>query len=116
MYPNLRGARYKASPNERFAVGMMSVNVILDRVANPQKLLFRNMINIDDVSAIRRSRSDFIVLHKFVMALKIMPDRMDTIPVYYDSVVHFADHFRRVFGPPVFEDSQIVCFRITKPE
>jgi len=85
---------------------------ILYQVTDPQKLLFHNMVDIADIYAIYKSQADFVVLHKFIMTLKIIPDRMDSLPVYYNSVVHFEEQFRHVFGPPVFEDSQIICFRI----
>jgi len=70
------------------------------------------MLDVADDTAVSRSRADFIVLHKFVMALKIMPDRMDSLPVYYLSVPHFDSQFRQAFGLPAYEDEQIVCFRI----
>jgi hypothetical protein len=104
--------RLKSRTDVSFTVGILSADQILSCVSDPKKLTFHNMVDITDIAAISRSQADFIVLHKFVMALKIMPDRIDSLPVYYRSVPHFDSQFRQFFGPPAYEDAQIICFRI----
>lgn len=106
------GAQVKAAPTERFSIGMLSVDQILAGRASPPKLRFRNMVQIDTMDAVRNSGADFIVLHKYVQALRILHGLMGNVPVIYHSVKHFQNRFKDDLGPPVFEDSQIVVFRV----
>ena len=98
--------------NASFTVGILSADQILSSVDDPKKLLFHNMIDITDVKNMTGSQADIIVLHKYVMALRILPDHTDSIPVYYNSVTFFNSQFREIFGPPVYEDMQIICYHI----
>jgi hypothetical protein len=89
-------------------------------VADPTQLAFRNMIDILDADALSRSGADFLVLHKYVMALKIMKNGSDatpvygSIPVFYRSVDLLRGQFKTTLGMPVYEDAEIVCFQIKR--
>jgi hypothetical protein len=99
-------------------IGRLSADDVLARVADSSKLSFRNMVDILDAAALPRSGADYLILHKYVMALRIMPGAGDaplafgSIPVYYRSVVLLSGRFKATLGMPVYEDAQIVCFQV----
>jgi hypothetical protein len=106
----------KSSDATNFSIGALCVDNILARIRNPEKIAFRNMIDLDDLSAVARSGAEFIVLHKYYQALKIRPDGMATIPIHFRGVDHFFEKYRNAMGLPIYEDDQIVCFQIKRTE
>jgi uncharacterized membrane protein len=123
--PMLLGYRIAPSPDQGkspFSIGMLSTDAILSRVADPTKLTFHNMVDVSDAAALLRSQADIIVLHKYIMALKIMPNGVDataaygSIQVYYRSVELLKVRFKEIFGPPAYEDGQIICFYVKQPK
>jgi hypothetical protein len=118
----LLGYRLAPSPGEpadRVQAGRLCADDVLSRVADPAKLAFRNMIDVLDSAAISRSGAGFLVLHKYEMALRILHNGGDaapaygSVPVFYRSVFLLADRFKATYGMPVYEDAELVCFKIT---
>jgi hypothetical protein len=95
----------------QFSVGLLNIDQILYR-ADPGKLGFRNLIDITNQDALVRSPASIIILHKYMIALKIMPTTMGTIALRWRPVQDFAARFRQVLGQPLYEDQQMICFRI----
>jgi hypothetical protein len=119
--PALNGYGYTVPHDEnksRFSVGALPADMFLNRVADPTKLKFRNMVDVTDPAALLRCHADFIILHKYTVALKIIPggakvaSTYDTIRIYYRSTPSLVPKFKSAFGQPVYEDEQIICFRI----
>ncbi len=106
--------RPKASDEGKFNVGIYCVDQSLVHT-DCGRLAFRNMVDVTNIDAVIRCPADFVVLHKYIVAMKVMPKRTGTIPVYYQSVPALAVGFRKIWGHPVYEDNQIICFRIKKP-
>jgi uncharacterized membrane protein len=106
----------------RLKIGRLCADDIFARVAGPKKAAFRNMIDVLDAGALLRGGADFLVLHKYVMALNIMPGgggaafAFGSIPIYYRSVYLLGSRMKATFGPPVYEDAEIVCFQIRRVE
>lgn len=104
--------------NSRFSVGTLPADMILNRVADPAKLKFRNMVEVTDPAVLLRCHADFIILHKYTVALKTIlgsakaPSTYDTIRIYFRSVALLVPRFEAAFGQPVYEDEQIICFRL----
>jgi hypothetical protein len=104
----------------QFTLGKLCADDILSTVADPTKLAFRNMIDMSDDAALLRSGADFLILHKFVMVLKITPHGgegpfvFSSIPIFYRSVELLMMRFKETLGPPVYEDAEIVCFQIKR--
>ena len=74
------------------------------------------MIDVADTAAVARSGASYLVLHKFVMALRFLPGgEKGAVPLYYTSVPVIASLYAGRYGRPVFEDGSIVCFRIPPP-
>jgi len=103
-----------------FGAGMLCADNMLARVEVPAKLAFRNMVDVLDAAALSRSGADVLVLHKYIMVLKIMTNGdgaapvFGTIPVFYRSVDLLAGRFKATLGQPVYEDGEIVCFQIKR--
>jgi hypothetical protein len=123
--PTLLGYGLAPSPNQDkspFTIGMLNTDQILSRVADPTKLAFQNMIEVADPATLLGSKVDLIVLHKYLRALKIMPNgaeatsTYDTVQVYYRSAELLKVRFEKAFGSPAYEDEQIICFWIKQPK
>jgi hypothetical protein len=102
-------------------VGMLSVDQILSKAPDPKRFAFRNMVDVSDAAALVRSRADFLVMHKSIMALKLVSETTDAASIYdrvrvdYGSVSNLQARCREVFGTAVYDDAQLVCFQIRRP-
>jgi uncharacterized membrane protein len=117
------------SADESFTIGIFGADQMLSRVADQTKLAFRNMVDVTSPDAILRSKAGILILHKYIMAPKFTSDASgkglmrdeitglsyEIIPVYYNSTAILKTRIEKEFGLPVYEDDQVVCFRI-KPE
>jgi hypothetical protein len=116
---SILGHRAELPPGSEGAAprfGFLSADQILSHVADRSKLGFRNMVDVTDTAAVARSGAEYLVLHKYVMALRFLPDgKTDSVPVYYKSVPAIAVLYNRAYGPPAWEDRSIICFRIERP-
>jgi hypothetical protein len=119
--PALNGYEYAVPPDQnktRFSVGTLSADMCLSPVTDPTKLKFRNLIDVTDPAALLRCHADFIILHKYIMVLKIIrggakaASTYGTMRIYYRSVPLLVPRFKEAFGQPVYEDEQIICFRL----
>jgi len=122
--PTLLGYRIALSQQDKspFSTGMLNTDEILSHVADPTKLAFHNLVEVTDPAALLRSKADFIILHKYIVALKIISNgdgaapTYGTVQVYYRSVELLKPRLIDAFGPPAYEDGQILCFRIKQPK
>ena len=114
------------SADESFTIGILGADQMLSRVADQTKLAFRNMVDVTSPAAILRTKAGILILHKFIMAPKFTTDASgkglmrdeitglsyEIIPAYYNSTATLEVRFEKEFGLPVYEDDQIICFRI----
>jgi hypothetical protein len=122
--PTLLGSGYTPSPDRDkspFSIGIASADQVLSCVADPTKLAFQNMIEVQDPATLLGSKADLIVLHKCIRTLNLMSNGAeaasthDTIQVYYRSAELLKVRFKEAFGPPAYEDEQMICFWIKPP-
>lgn len=95
-----------------FTLGMLAADQILCRVSDPSRLAFRNMVDVANAAQLKRSGAAYLVLHKDLRALKVLPDGFGTVTVRYRSTALLAERYRSRWGEPVFEDDRIVVFQI----
>ncbi len=108
------------SPREHLEVkfgdmvyGDMYTCEVLYKVSDASKLRFTNMIDMTDIVAIRNSRAKYIILHKNIeseMALNIPSNAAKPDAFLYLRTVHLNKLYRNSFGPPVFEDDNLLVF------
>jgi len=113
----LVGHRAEIPPGDEqipLRLGRLTADQILSHVADPAALKFRNMVDVTDPVALERSDAGVLIIHKYVMALRFLPGGHDAVRVWYRSSVHVADRYRRIFGLPIYEDGELICFRIEK--
>jgi len=102
-------------PGKDFAVGLLNADEILGFIADRAKVRFRNMVDIDDPAALSRTEAQVIVFHKYIRALKILPhERFGAVEARWHRVEDIAFEFRMRFGSPIYEDDQLVCFRLAE--
>jgi hypothetical protein len=94
-------------------LSMLSADEILSRVPADGRVAFRNMVDVTSRGALVAGGAGIVVMHKVVMGLRVLAGgAMDAVPVHYTSVDRLGAAYLQAFGPPVYEDAEIVCFRI----
>ncbi len=81
---------------------------------DPNKLRFQNLVNIEDANAVLHGRADVVVLHKFTIVTMVKADGCGTCHSRWDFVDCLKGRFIKLLGPPMYEDDEIVCFRIRR--
>ena len=90
----------------------MYVGQVLSRVPDKSKLKFENLIDVENIDKLRQSRAKYIILHKNLSAEWSAPlqhRRPDICP----AVTYLNRIYRETFGLPVYEDENLIVFRIS---
>jgi hypothetical protein len=103
----------RPSSQKRMIVSECALDRILLRAEAPGLLAFQNLIDINDTKALVESGAGIFVLRKYLMAMCVMDGREASIRVYYRSTAAQKTRLTMTFGDPVYEDGEIVCFRIS---
>jgi len=78
-----------------------------------KKLNFRNMINMVNIDAIKASQARYIVLHKDVQHVQ-NDSSTDATVMVYKPILYLQELYQKFWGIPVFEDRNIIVFKIPK--
>jgi hypothetical protein len=87
------------------------VNHVIHAVNYRHGIRFRNMVNVLDVSAIRRSRADYLICHKDLLR-EFLPGIQPSAKTSVPGLKKFIEQSVNHFGLPVFEDETIVVFNV----
>jgi hypothetical protein len=98
--------------SEAGIIGKTSADEILARVANPKKLKFSNMVDVTEIESVQNCGADILVLHKSIEALNTVGKSNKSITLLYNSSYILNQYYQKVFGSPIYEDAQIVCYVI----
>ncbi len=80
------------------------VDEIFSRVADHQKIKFRNMIDMTDIEALRRSEARYIVLHyRF-------EGELSKVTANHPNMDALIRLYEQSFGPPIYRDYHLVVF------
>jgi len=108
-------------PSAGCIYGNFYPDVPLSRIQNLHRLKFTNMMNMEDLQSIAKSGASYVILHKNLLR------EMSHAPVtkeyslnspdlfrndVYMPVIRLSHIYRQNFGEPVFEDRNIVAFKI----
>lgn len=83
----------------------------MSRLPDLKKIKFKNMVNMDNIEAVKNSSADFIILHKHLIPEMFPYIKIKQIQVN-NAVAYFSQTYRRYFGNPIFEDKNIIVFKI----
>ncbi len=84
------------------------IDQVLSRVPDKSRLRFRNLIPMEDLSAMQARRVEYIVLHKrFEAHLDEFTAPMPDLPRLYQE-------YSRKLGPPAYEDDHLAVFQISQ--
>lgn len=86
--------------------GNTYVDQVLSLIHDQSRLHFRNMINMDDLPAMRARNVEYIVLHKRFEA------QLYTLAYYMPDLSRLYYVYRKEIGPPAYEDAHIAVFRL----
>lgn len=103
-----------AEKSPGFVCSNTYVDQILSRMADTSKLKFRNMISVADIEALRHSQAEYIILHKNLMT-EFSPHLHGSHNQIYKTIPHLYQIYRSYFASPVFEDNNLIVFRIPPP-
>jgi hypothetical protein len=82
-------------------------------VPDRSRLHFQNIVDLADANAIASSGADVLVLHKSATVMTTASqNRTGQCHVFYHFVEAYRRHFEAQFGPPLYEDDALLCFRI----
>ncbi|MEI6154576.1 MAG: hypothetical protein WCQ90_10865, partial [Deltaproteobacteria bacterium] len=87
------------------------VNHVIRAVDDRRGIRFRNMVDILDVEAVRRSRADYLICHKDLLG-EFLPGIRRSAKTLTPGLKECIEQSMKHFGPPVFEDETIVVFDV----
>ena len=85
------------------------VNHVIRAVDDKRRLRFRNMVDILDVEAVRRSHADYLICHRDLVG-EFLPGARGLRRIVTPGMKECVERSREHFGPAVFEDGTIVVF------
>jgi hypothetical protein len=98
---------------DKSAKTRLSADAILSRVPADGRISFRNMVDLANRDSVLASQAAIVVLHKVIQTVGFNPDgTVNAVAMHFTSVDGFSSEFRESFGPPVYEDGELVCYRI----
>jgi hypothetical protein len=84
------------------------IDHVLSLVQDPSHLRFRNLVSMDDLSAMRARSVEYIILHKrFEAQLYRVAPPLPDLPRLYEE-------YREQIGPPAYEDDHIAVFQLSQ--
>jgi hypothetical protein len=98
--------------------GLMPVGCSLDglaaNIADASKIHFRNALDILDAVGLLRSPVDVVILQKVRLIMLMSPARDGQCRLVCSSIVALKGYFARLCGAPIYEDGELVCYRVPK--
>jgi hypothetical protein len=85
--------------------GNTYIDQVLSLVSEPSRLRFRNLIDMDNLPAMRSRGVEYVVLHKHFEAQ--LPEVAQPLP----DLDRLRNQYRKELGEPFYEDAQVAVFR-----
>ena len=102
-------------PFEDKVCGDMYFDHVLSRLSDKDKgnLHFRTMVNMLDIEELLQTPAQYIILHK-TLTVEMFPRRSEnqSEAQVYQPALYLTHLYKRSFGPPVFEDHNLIVFKI----
>jgi hypothetical protein len=88
------------------------LDVVLSRARETGRVKMSNMVDVTDAQAVRRSEAAYLVLHRHP-ARELLATSAGEAEQDYPPVTFLVNAYSQELGPPVFEDANLVVFRVT---
>jgi hypothetical protein len=95
-----------------WVMGNRYADFVMSREHDPDKLRMSNMIDMASTDSVRRSGATYVVLHRRLMT-EMFPQAVAPAEPSYGPVEYLTPIYRSGFGVPVFEDANLVVFRVS---
>ena len=95
-----------------WVMGNRYADFVMSREHDPDKLKMSNMVDVASMDSVRRSGATYVVLHRRLMT-EMFPRAVAPAEPSYGPVEYLAPIYRNEFGVPVFEDANLVVFRVS---
>ena len=86
--------------------GNTYIDQILSLVPDPAQLRFRNLVDMDDLAAMRVRNVEYIVLHKRFEA------QLSAMALPLPDLERLEREYQKTLGAPAYEDANIMAFRL----
>ncbi len=86
--------------------GNTYVDQVLSLVKNPKQLKFRNLVPLDNLTAMRSSDAEYVILHRHFEA------DLSLVAATLPDVERLSREYRAKIGAPVYEDANLIVFRL----
>lgn len=114
--PDIMGYTTKRNEPEtelrHFATAGFYADLALCSINDTSKLALKNMVDMMDINAIKKSQADYIILHKN-LRVEMNPFLFGKDTPVYAPVIYLSRSYTRFFGPPFYQDNDIIVFRIS---
>jgi len=95
-----------------YILGQYSVDYVMSRLPDLKKVKFKNMVDMDNIDAIKSSKAAYIILHKHLISEMFPYLKIEKVQANNAAVIYYSQTYRKYFGNPIFEDKNIIVFRI----
>lgn len=89
------------------------VNHVARAAEDEGSIRFRNMVNILDAEAVRRTNADFLICHRDLLG-EFLPKSEPHLSAPTPGIQECIEHSFKHYGIPVFDDENIIVFDLSK--
>jgi len=94
-----------------YIFGNFPVDYVISRLPDLKKVKFKNMVDMENIEAVKNSNANFVILHKHLISEMFPYLEIEKVRVY-SGVIYLNQLYRKYFGNPFFEDKNIIVFKI----
>ena len=109
------GAVHLADQQKDCAFGNYFIDHVLGAVQNKSGIRFRNMVDILDQEAVRRTGADYLVVHRNLMN-EFFPGNSQPGTGQTPDIKNCTERLRVQYGAPVYENWQMLVFALPETE
>lgn len=95
-----------------YILGQYPVDYVMSRLPDLKKVKFKNMVDMDNIDAIKNSKAAYIILHKHLISEMFPYLKIKKVQANNAAVIYYGQTYRKYFGNPIFEDKNIIVFRV----
>lgn len=106
-------AGYLTELPRKFPYKGIWIDDVLALEPDKNKLMFRNMIDLSDIDKLRQSEAKYVILHKNNIAGEWSAHDFRCTKKRFLPLI-LEEEFTRHFGQPIFEDHNLIVFRILR--